>query len=162
MNFDPTTMTTESQLKIEEYLQTVKDQISLVELDGYLPANAIIDAFNKGEKHGEAKVLNKLKDEFINNITQHFLYSLNIYNGLCEKNFEIFSIYISPVSRDTIYVTTIENTVNDNFIDYFYELVFDFESRFLKDNKSHLQFSFIGNENIDEEQLACDHYIKVI
>lgn len=162
MNIDPIVMSTESQLKIEEYLQTVKDQISLVELDGYLPANVIIDAFSKGEEHGEAKVLRKLKDEFINNITQHFLYSLNIYNSLCEKKFEIDSIYISPVSRDTIYVTSVQNTVDDDFIDSFYDLVFDFESRFLKDNKSHLQFSFIGNENIDDDQLACDQYIKVI
>ncbi|MCJ8152195.1 hypothetical protein MKJ01_00275 [Chryseobacterium sp. SSA4.19] len=162
MNIDPTVMSTESQSKIEEYLQSVKDQISLVELDGYLPANAIIDAFNKGEEHGEAKFLSKFKDSFINNITQHFLYSWNIYNSLTEKKYPIDSCYISPVSRNTIYITSIENTVNDSFINLFYELAFDFEARFLKDNKSHLQFSFIGNEDVDYEQLACDHFIKVI
>ncbi|WP_284463994.1 hypothetical protein [Chryseobacterium sp.] len=155
-------MSTESRSKIEAYIDSVKGQISLEELDGYLPADAIIGAFNKGEEHGEAKLLKKLKDIFINNTSQHFLYSLNIYNKLKEAEFCIEACYISPVSKNTIYVTSVEDTTNDEFIDLFYDLAFDFEDRFLKDNKSHLHFSFIGNENIDEEQLVCDNYINIL
>jgi len=161
MKIDNTVMSTASQLKIEEYLQSVKDQISLVELEGYLPVNAIIDAFKKGEEHGETKFLSNLKDEWINNITQHFLYSINILKSLTDKKYIIDSCYLSPTSKNTIYVTSVENTVNDEFIDLFYDLAFDFEARFLKDNQSYIHFSFIGNENLDEKQLACDNFIKV-
>ena len=154
-------MSTESRSKIEAYLDTVKDQISLEELDGYLPADAIIDAFKKGEEHGETKFMKKVKDVFINNTSQHFLYSLNIFNKLTEAQFSIESCFISPVSKNTIYVTSVENTTSDDFIELFYDLAFDFENRFLSDNKSYVHFSFIGNDNVDEEQLTCDNFIKI-
>jgi len=154
-------MTTEQNPKIMEYLQSVKEHVSPKELEGYLHVNHIIHAFTKGEEHGESKFFEKMKDEFVNNISQHFLYSANMVQTLSEKKFQIDSCWISPFSQKTIFVTTVENTISDEFINLFYDLAFDFEGRYFKDKKSHIQFSFIGNENIDADQLACDNYIKV-
>lgn len=155
------TMSTDSKLKIEEYLESVKDQISHEKFEGYLPTDSIIHAFTKGEEHGEAKAISKWKDEFMNNITQQFLYSLNIYNTLIKNNYDVNCFYISPVSKSTIYLTSVENTVSDDFINLFYDLAFDFEGRFFKDSESHITFSFMGGYEVDENLLECDNYIRV-
>ena len=153
-------MTTEHNPKIVEYLQSVKERIHPSQLEGYLPVNDIIIAFTKGEEHGKNAVFEQLKDNVTNQLAQHFLYTENILKDLIKNNFYIESFYISAVKRRTIFITTLENTVNDNFIDYFYDQAFLYESRFKQDYDSSIHFSFISNENIDEEELECDYFRK--
>ncbi|RMZ58965.1 hypothetical protein D1632_15480 [Chryseobacterium nematophagum] len=150
-------MTTESQIKLEDFI----NQISLKSLEGYVPANTIIDAFSKGEEHGVKKFLLDLKDETRKNFEQHFLYSIDILKTLLDKKYFIDACYVNPTNRKTIYVTSMDNTINDEFIDQFYDLAFAAEEKFLEKNQSHIHFSFIGNENIDEELLTLDNYILI-
>lgn len=153
-------MSTASRIKIEEFLDSVRDQIKHEKLDGYLPVNTIIDAFTKGEKHGEEKVFEFINNNITNQLAQHFLYTESIFKSLIDKKYGIDTFYISGVNRKTIFLTSEENTTNDEFINFFYTLAFDFEGRFFKDYQSSIHFSFIADSNIDENELECDNFIK--
>lgn len=155
-------MPTESRSKIEAYLDTVKDQISHVELDGYLPVDRVIDAFNKGEEHGKNAFLENLTNGFMTKAVQQFIYSNNILKLLNEKQYLIYSCYISPVEKKTIFVTDEANIVDDEFIKYFYSKASDFEDRFKRDLSERIRFSFMSNENIDEEELEYDNFINIL
>lgn len=153
-------MTAEQNPRIMEYLQSVKDRIHPSQLQGYLPVDDIIAAYTKGEEDGEKKSIERLRENITNQLAQHFLYSQNIFRALLEKEYSIESFYISAVNKKTIFVTTVENTIDDNFISFFFDQAISYEESFRKAYHTSIQFSFIANESIDEEELECDSFVK--
>lgn len=154
-------MSTATNPKIMDYLSTVKDQISLQELKGYLPANAIINAYTTGEKDGQEKFIDELVNKVTNNVIQHYLYTSNIATTIQSYKYKVYGVYLCPKEGKSIITTDTENVVDDDFIKLFYEQAFKFENQFRDETFSDMHISFIPVEHLDEEELELDNYIKM-
>lgn len=153
-------MSTATNPKIMDYLSSVKDQISLKELKGYLPADAIINAYTTGEKDGQEKFMDELINKVTNNVIQHYIYTLNVVDVL-KKNYKIHGVYLCPKENKSIITTDVDNVVEDKFIHLFYDLAFKYESQFRDETSTDMHISFIPVEHLDEEELELDNYIKM-
>lgn len=144
-----------------DYLYSVKEQISLVELKGYLPTDAIINAYTMGEKNGQDKFVEELINKVMNNVMQHYIYTSNIVSAIQKNKYNIYGVYLCPKENKSIITTDSDNVVDDVFIHLFYEQAFKYENQFRDETSTDMHISFIPVEHLDEEELELDNYIKM-
>lgn len=89
-------------------------------------------------------------------------FSMKILAELKSHNYYIESFYLSTEMSRTIFITSLENVINEEFINLFYKIANQFEELFRNENDSYFYFSFIGNKNINEEELEIDGFKKYI
>lgn len=152
-------MTAELSTKLQKYLTEIDSQSSKVRLDGYYPANAVIDAFSKGEDSGAAKATEDFKDGFIRATMQMFLYGTDVVKILEEKQFPISGAFINPFRFKVLLATEQKNTWDDNFIELFYDQAFIYEDKFCSEFGKRMHISFIQDNDLNEDELKSDGYI---
>lgn len=153
-------MQTDISPKIAEYIKSISDKSSSVQLDGYYHVDAVIDAFSKGEENGKESVVEILREKLVRNSTQMFIYASNVFFDLREQGFEMKNFYVNPFDFKFIIVTSVENTYNEEFIDKFYSFAFRAEDKFHNETNSSMRISFIGDNNINEDELVADGYFN--
>ena len=146
---------------LEKYINDISDKSSKVQLDGYYHVDAVIDAFNKGEENGRESVIERLREKLIRDSTKMFLYCTDVYSKLTKNGFDLKGFYINPFGFKFIVVTTSSNTINEDFISAFYELVFEAENKFSTDTNAGMHISFISEDNLNEHELNIDGYFKM-
>ena len=104
----------------------------------------------------------KIESSETKEFRNQFDYSLKMLQEIKSYNYYIESFYLSlPMSR-TIFITSLENIINEDFIDLFYNIAFRYESLFKNKYNFRIYFSFIGNKNINENELEFDSFKKYI
>ena len=154
-------MTTPISEKLVNYLSEIKIQSSKVMIDGYFHVNTVIDAFTEGEKSGSEKVLENLKEQFMRASTQMFLYGGDFMRDMEKKNFDLSGFYVNPFGFKFMVTTSTENTCNEDFIDTFYSIGENYEQKFKKEFGINMRILFIQDQNLNEDVLRIDGFIKV-
>lgn len=154
-------MTTTSSEKLIKYLSEIKSQASKVMMDGYFPVNVVIDAFTKGEERGSEKVLDDLKEQFMRASTQMFLYGGDVLRDMQKHNLQNTGFYVNPFAFKFMITTAEANTYNEDFIDKFYSIVEIYEDKFKAEFDLDMRVSFIADDNLDEDSLLVDGFLKV-
>lgn len=154
-------MSTPISEKLVNYLSEIKLQSSKVMVDGYFHVNTVIDAFTKGEKSGSEKVLEDLKEQFMRASTQMFLYGGDFMRDMEKINFNLSGFYVNPFGFKFMVTTPLENTYNEEFIDTFYSLGETYEQKFKKEFGINMRILFIQDQNLNEDALRIDGFIKV-
>lgn len=153
-------MTTSNSDKLMNYLSEIKSQASNVMIDGYFHVNTVIDAFTKGEKSGAEQVLEELKEQFMRASTQMFLYGSDFMKEMEKKGFSLSGFYVNPFGFKFMITTSIENTCDEEFIDAFYETSANYEIKFKKEFGINMRLQFIQDQNLNEDVLRIDGFIK--
>lgn len=154
-------MSTTISRNLQKYLSQIETQSSKVRLDGYFPVNAVIEAYEKGEKSGTEKVWEELKDNFVRASTQMFLYGGDVIKRLEEKKYEVSGFLVNPFSFKFMITTKVENTYNEDFIDDFYTIADEFETKFKTEFSQSMRIMFIQDQNLNYDELQIDGFLKV-
>ncbi|GAA5092630.1 hypothetical protein GCM10023210_21840 [Chryseobacterium ginsengisoli] len=144
-----------------KYISDIEEKSSKVPLDGYYHIDDVIEAFNRGEKNGRDEVVEHIRQKLLRDSTQMFLYSTKFVNDIRKDGYEVGGAYVDPFRFKFIVVTLPENTVNEDFINKFYNNVFKIEKKFKEETNSNMHISFISNNNINEDELFIDGYLKI-
>lgn len=94
-------------------------------------------------------------------LSQFKMYINTVRVNLIEKKYNIFDIYLNKNSLKAIFVVNEEDVINDDFITAFYDLAFLYEEQFRKKFKKEINLSFLGNDNIDQNELKVDKFFKL-
>lgn len=146
---------------LTKYLSQIETQSSKVRLDGYFPVNTVIEAYEKGEKSGTEKVWEELKNKFVRASTQMFLYGGDVIKLLEEKKYEVSGFLVNPFSFKFMITTKVENTYNEEFIDDFYKIAGEFETKFKSEFSQSMRIMFIQDQNLNLDELQIDGFLKV-
>lgn len=147
---------------LKSYLQKIEDKSTNVKLDGYFHVNYVIDAFTKGEESGSKKVLSDLKSRFTRASTQMFLYGMDLMSDLEKNGFSITGYFVNPFAFKFMVTTNVENTYNEDFIMSFYKFSNPLQEKFKNEFKLDVQFYFIQDENLNEDELKMDGFISIV
>ncbi|GEN77492.1 hypothetical protein [Chryseobacterium hagamense] len=94
-------------------------------------------------------------------LLNHFKeYVIIIKKHLSVKEYQIIDIFTNNNTFKAIFIVSEENVVNDDFINDFYDLAFKYEAEFSEKLKKEINFSFVGYENIDVNELNIDKFFK--
>jgi len=154
-------MSTTISKNLRKYLSEIESKSSKVMLDGYFPVNAVIEAYEKGEKSGSEKVWEELKDKFVRASTQMFLYGGDVIKLLEEKNYEVSGFLVNPFAFKFMITTKLENTYNEDFIDDFYKISGEFEAKFKSEFSHTMRIMFIQDKDLNLDELQIDGFLKV-
>lgn len=147
--------------KLKNYLNEIENQSSKVMVDGYFPANVVIDAFTRGEESGSEKVIEGLRERFVRASTQMFLYGADAIKILETKGYTVSGFYINPFAFKFMITTSVENTYNEEFIDDFYSVSGEFENKFKEEFNICMRILFIQDQGLNEQELQIDGFLKV-
>lgn len=146
---------------LQKFLSEIENQSSKEILKGYYPADAVIDAFTKGEESGAKKAFDDFKDQYVSKVTQIILDGTNLMRDLMKKGHEISGFYLNPSQLCFMITTPIENTYNEAFIDDFYALAQKYEQDFFEQYQSFMRLKFIQDSGLNTEALRIDGFITV-
>ncbi len=84
-----------------------------------------------------------------------------VKSSLIQKKYLILDVYINSNALKALFIVNEEYVTNDDFINLFYDLAFKHEEEFRKRFKKEINLSFLGHDDIDQNELKIDKFFKL-